>query len=253
MINKKIAAIGMGIFVSQASLAGAMGPASTTTKQLTPFVGAEATVNWSAIEGATLYGIPPKQTRQHWGGRLSAGLLFPFKPQWQLSSEIGWGYYGSHKTDVTASAYNNLVSGDSSEVHLINRSHLYGFDILVGALYGYKNVDVFAKVGAMLENRHYSYDFGSSRTFLSIHRTSSINTSNTITNVYPEIKVGGIYNINPMLGLTLAYMHVFGNGSVQSTLSGTTRTDASGSMVASTSLQAPTIDSLLFGLSYKLD
>ena len=206
--------------------AGSVGDIHTTQTGFIPFGSAEGSATWIATDSSTLYGQKPTVSLQHWGGRLAVGGLFSHNEKIKLSSEMGWGTYGSVKSvnQITAPAMYKRMDCD-----------IYGFDLLVGALYSYQQFDGFFKVGAMAENRNY--------TGVLISGPTTLTQKNLQTNVNPEIKVGGIYNVNDQLGVTLAYMRVFGNNNLNATFTSNTTTS---------SLKNPTLDSVMFGLTYKL-
>lgn len=238
---KKIITTSMCIcaLTSQAH-AGAMGPVSSVPYRVTPFVSGEGSVTWNSIQSIHVFGHEPSQTHQRWGGRGALGLLFPYTDRLQFSAEGGWGYYGRVGMSNSAVSSNGLFS-----LNVSNTSNLYGFDLLAGALYSFNQVDIFLKAGAMAENRA----FDSHRTLTGPSTSSIINLNNTQTNVFPEIKVGGIYNFNERLGLSLAYMYVFGNDSLNSTV------PDGASPPTNTNLNAdignPSLQSFMFGLVYK--
>lgn len=220
------------------SHAGAMGP--VMTPRITPFISGEASVTWNSIQSSYVFGSTPIQSRQQWGGRGAAGVLYPYSNNWSFSSEGGWGYYGQVKMNNSGVSSNGLYS-----LSVTNVSQLYGFDLLVGALYSYQQFDAFFKVGAMAENRSYNGASSLSHTGF----TSIFNQSNIQTTVYPEIKVGGIYNLTDQFGITLAYMHVFGNDSLKATIPDGTNPPTNNNVTAS--LRNPTLQSVMFGLVYK--
>lgn len=206
--------------------AGTVGDVHTVSQSITPFGSAEGSATWIATDSSNFYGQKPALSLQHWGGRLAVGALFPHNEHIKFSSEMGWGSYGTVKSinNVTAPSIYKRMDCD-----------IYGFDLLVGALYSYQQFDAFFKVGAMAENRNY--------TGVLISGPTTLTQKNLQTNVNPEIKVGGIYNVNDQLGVTLAYMRVFGNNNTEASFT---------SNVSSSSLKNPTLDSVMFGLTYKL-
>ena len=230
------------------SYAGSMGQVDAASRSgFTPFIGLEGDVTWNNTEAATIFNKAPSVTYQRWGGRGSLGVTHPFRNNFSLSSEMGWGYYGH-----TKSTNAGVSPGGIASLSVTNNSDIYGFDLLVGAMYNYNQTDLFVKVGAMAENRRFRGDVNSSVVTSTFSRASSFSVSNTQTNVYPEIKAGGIYNVNENLGLTLAYMHVFGENSLNSTVHGTypNTTTTPTTLNSSASIGDPSLNSILFGVVY---
>lgn len=224
-MKKLIVAWSISVLVGSA-FAGTVGDIHTTPHTTIPFGSAEAAATWLGTDSSVIYGQPPALSLQHWGGRLAVGALFSHNEKMRFSSELGWGSYGSVKS------INQLTS---PSIYKRMDCDIYGFDVLVGALYNYRQFDAFFKVGAMAENRNY--------TGLLISGLTTLKQKNMQTNVNPEIKVGGIYNINEQLGITLAYMRVFANNNTSSSFTANATTS---------SLENPTLDSVMFGLTYNL-
>ena len=225
--------------------AGAMG--DVASYGFAPFISGEAAATWNDIHSSTIFGHAPSISRQYWGGRGAVGLVRQYSPQWSFSGEAGWGYYGNVSSNQAGTSTDGRVSSSSN----IN-SDLYGFDILAGVLYRINQYDLFLKAGAMAENRYYNGLVTTTITTSGVSGTNTLNLTNTQTNVYPEIKVGGIYHVNNNWGVSLAYMGVYGNGPLSSKSNGrfpngTTMTN----LDLSASLQNPTLNSVIFGLVYQ--
>ncbi|CDZ77637.1 hypothetical protein BN59_01921 [Legionella massiliensis] len=242
-MKKTALTIGLIGLMSQNVFAGDMGVVNPVQiSPFIPFISGEGAVTWNTIKSARVFDVSPSTNKDKWGGRVAVGFNHQYRNNFGFSSEIGWGYYGRTSSHVFGAA-------QSGSLAISNSSDLYGFDILAGLTYDLNRCSLFLKAGAMAENRRVKG--------LSVFRNSN-NTTNYVssnklhtvsTNVLPEVKVGGIYNVNDIVGISLAYMHVFGNNNYSAKVSGAFSNPQATAGVSSTvSAQNPSLDSLMFGL-----
>lgn len=231
----------IGMLSSQAS-AGAMGNTVLTQNVTVPFISAEASATQDTTTSATIFGNYPSKTSHPWGGRGAVGVTRSYTPRIKMSAEMGWGYYTHTTSNTVATSPDGRVS-----IRNNNSSYNYGFDLLAGASYAIDPFDVYLKAGAMALNRHFEGQTQSSTAF----NTLNFNQENIQTNVLPEIKVGLLYHLKNNWDLTLAYMHVFGNSSLGASVNGNTTNQVTpGNLTMSSSVQNPSLDSVMFGLVY---
>ena len=225
--------------VFSAAHAGSMGPVSSMASY-TPYLTGEASYTWPQGNNPTVTGITMTSSSQGWGGRLGAGMLYNYTEKLGFTGEIGGGYYGSQ---------NRTMTGPAGSAGHLNYS-LDGYDVLAGFVYKWNYFDVFLQGGFMMENRRISESADLAQTMpaaglIKGRANINANTSQTL----PEIKVGGIYNINPNWGLDVAYMHVFGSTpSLTSQYTGSLVSGIRENMTVD--MQNPTLDSVMFGLHY---
>ncbi len=241
---KKYNAIGLSLlFCSFAAVpyaqAGDMGGNVGSALRINPFVSGEAAYSWydypSALSVNELIG---RSDHQGWGGRFGAGLLFVPSDNWKYTSEVGWGYYAKSNSEGLQSALSASSTYD-------------GFDILVGVDKQYNRFDFFIKGGAMLLDRRTS-TFKSLGSFFPDNTVTGVSSGKSNnTEVLPEIKVGGIYNLTDAWGVTISYMHLFG-GDTGYTNSNTGIPGENIVINQHKSSQLPTFNTILFGLSYIL-
>jgi hypothetical protein len=236
----------MGLLAGTAS-AGTMGDASFVNKDyFVPFVMGEGTVTWNSTKSVTIFGNQPSISKQLWGGRGAVGVVHTSISRFGYTTEMGWGYYGSTSS-------RNSGSSAAGSLAITNDSYLYGFDLLAGLTYDFAPLQVYLKAGAMAENRHTKAyaQFGNTNPINGTNYLSTNQLRSTATNVLPEIKVGGLYAINEHLGLSLAYMHVFGNDNFAATVNGSFASPGAASGISSVAnAQNPSLNSILFGLVY---
>ena len=190
--------------------------APITQANYTPFASAEGSYTWSSFNNASDSTSGLVTTPERWGGRLAVGVNHPWKENLGLSFEAGYGYYGSMEGAFTASVRDLLLNAD---VNLSTNTDILGADFLAGIFYTHNKFDVFAKAGMMVETfwAKGSLDAGAHGFLDLLDLDANIKARIPQTAVLPEIKVGGDYNINESIGLSLAYLHVFGsnnNGAV---------------------------------------
>lgn len=223
-----------------AAHAGTMGPVATPPTYV-PYLAGEASYTWAQTNNITVNSVTAtKSSNQGWGGRLGAGVLFPVNDTWSAMTEIGGGYYGSQTQSI--------VNGTGTRA-LYNSFTLDGYDVLAGGMYKWDMVGLFLQGGFMVENLRSTSTQNISLVTGSTFLKGTVSNQRITTNVFPEIKVGGIYNVTPNWGLSVAYMHVFGGTpSFNETFSGSA---ATGIVTNGTSnLQNPTLNSILFGVRY---
>ncbi len=223
--------------------AGAM--SSVPTKPaLVPYVMGEASYTNIQIATISLNELSVSATKQNWGGRLSAGFVYPVSEKFRFINEIGGGYYGDIKKKV----------GNANS----SKNSIDGYDVLAGGLYRLRSfdsrylsgdLDLLAQIGFMLENcrNQLSADLGTLNVGNALHGRT--NSKNSVTQALPEIKVGGVYQFNSNWGLSVAYLHVFG---ADRNMSQNTKFNILSGMTidVNANLQNPTLDSVMFGLRY---
>ena len=219
--------------------AGSMGPVSMASSY-TPYLTGEASYTWPQLGNLMINKDLTTTTSQGWGGRLGAGMMYNYNEKLSFTGELGGGYYGSKNRKVMTTT--GAVASNGSMA-------IDGYDLLAGFVYKWTYFDVFFQGGFMLENARVtqSVDLGLASPGNFYHGYVSQNGNST--QALPEIKVGGIYNINPNWGLDVAYMHVFGSTpSFNGSFAGTT-TGGVYKVIDSVS-QNPTLDSVMFGVHY---
>ena len=242
-MNKMILSIClMGLIDS--ACAGMMGNVSVAD-YFVPFASGEGSVTWNTIKSVYIFDHPSSLSKQLWGGRGAVGLAHTLPNRFGYTAEMGWGYYGSTSS-------HNFGSAPQGSLGITNSGNLYGFDLLAGLTYDFTSFQVNLKAGAMSESRHINgtavfRNTNNGNNYLSTNQLQSVST-----NTLPEIKVGGLYFINENIGLSLAYMHVFGNDNFVASVTGAFSSPQATQGIASvTSAQNPSLDSLLFGLIYQ--
>ena len=247
-MKKVILSIGLMGLLVDAACAGTMGDASIVNKDyFVPFVMGEGTVTWNNTQSVAIFGNQPRVNKELWGGRGAVGIAHTSASRFGYTAEMGWGYYGSTSS-------HNSGSSTTGSLTISNNSDLYGFDLLAGLTYNFSLVQVYFKAGAMAENRHTkgNAQFSSTNPDTGTNYLSTNQLRSTATNVLPEIKVGGLYALNEHLGVSLAYMHVFGNNNFAATVNGSFSSPGAASGIASVAnAQNPSLDSVLFGLVYQ--
>ncbi|MCR9191280.1 MAG: hypothetical protein NXI01_01290 [Gammaproteobacteria bacterium] len=233
--------------------AGTMGD-TKPVHPITPFIAGEASYTWNTINTFTIGALTASETNQGWGGRLSTGLAYSYNDKVKLIGEAGGGYYGST---------NLSISNEAS-----SRLGIDGYDILAGASYTlgqfnlFENIpvsafdnmpgqfDVFFKFGFMVENVRRTVTTVLANAIPGGVYNGTIVSKYITTQVYPEIKVGGDYNLNDNWAATVAYMHVFGTSPGGTTQVTATSAPAAITQNSSNTLSNPTLNSIMFGLRY---
>ena len=248
MKNKFIAVSALTALTAvSASFAGSMGPVATLPTFI-PFLGGEASYTGLQTSTPSINASTSLTSGQGWGGRLSGGFVHPFADKWGFISEIGGGYYGGKNW--------NLYNTTGAEV-LNLKSSVDGYDVLVGGLYKLDKFDywdVAGQLDLLVEGGFFVENFRTQGVLnnagVSSTYAGTINTKESATQAFPEIRVGGIYNLNENWGLSVTYLHVWGSSprDVQQ-ISATTAVET---INAAANYQAPTLDTVLFGLRYNI-
>lgn len=206
------------------------------------FATIEGGYTWNALgsttvsytgETSTFTGTVPK--KKHGAtGRVAAGAIhYSSNPDLSYTAELGWGYYGytTYKTVL------NLINAKNS---------IYGVDLLLGINYQFNPMfDVFLKLGGLLENVRMTRNTNLNSVGIPVVE----NVTTTTSSVIPEVKLGGIYNLTNAWGISLAYMHAFGNSPSMSVTKVATTTPVTTNI---RSMGSPiTLDSVTLGLEYK--
>lgn len=233
-MKKVIVAASLGLS-SLIAHSGTMGPVNDM--HTVPYFAGEALYAWNGIQGSVLDNNRAVLTKNGWGGRLSGGVVYPFTPQIGLNAEFGGGYYGNIKSNLSP-------RGVTANTNII------GYDFLIGGTYHASMVDLYVDIGAMAQNMEYGVTINNGQRIPGglITGVEQINLSQT--QMLPEIKVGGIYNVVPNLGLTLSYTHVFGHNVNSSTTTSATVVPPSIKLAGNIEQRNPTLDVILFGLRY---
>lgn len=235
MKSNKLAVLGLGLTAASFVYAGTMGPAVVPSYRV--FVLAEGGYTENSINGINVNilnqgGIVTQKSEHGGTGRGAAGMLFPLNPVLDLSSEIGWGYYGS--TDVTP-VFTGLLSQATATVDIQNK--INGMDLLVGLVYKQPWSNAFLKVGGLIQNHETDLN-------LNLPSLIALNLKNNMTQVLPEIKVGASYLVNDNWSVSFSYMHAFGSDE------GITINVNSALSTASIDRRNPTLDTVLGSVQY---
>lgn len=216
--------------------AGGMGDAQKSLPNMIPYIGLEGSYTWNQLGAITINSNINSETNDGFGGRLSLGFIHPFTTALDFSLEFGGGYYGRTKVSSPLAGTNGQMTID-------------GYDLLGGAAYKIKQLEIFGKLGVMSQNLRSKITRNNSRAvpggLLSGTETFRINQTQSL----PEIKVGLAYGmLRESFNVTLSYMHVFGNNlKINNTI-----TAVPGAITASgnSNTQNPTLDSIMLGLRY---
>lgn len=218
--------------------AGTMGPVSVENHAL--FATAEGAYTWSQLGDVTLNRFSLRTDYNGWGGRLAVGATHYTSTPWSYTAELGWAYFANKdfKNETVGVRY--------------SRDNIYGMDLLAGISYRYDMFDLFAKVGGLIESEQQKQKIDLTAYQNNGSFTGYSSTKFTMTNILPEIKVGGVYNFNPELGISLAYMHAFGNSTsvnIVNSRTGYTNSPTYDQQVRATTAPV-SLDSVLLGLRY---
>lgn len=235
-MHKVLFKVNLLMLFSSLTVAGDMGELSNVNKT-TPFIIGEASINYIAYQPEIFNNISASQISNIWGGRFGAGLTRQYRGQFSLTSELGYGYYGRVRTSFINSVNNNYYAID-------------GLDALVGFVYRLKDLDMFFKAGAVIENRRVKGSLDLYEAYQSDTISGSQNYNSNFTQVLPALKTGGMYNFNANYAITLAYMHIFGSNT--STVTNVSAQSSPLEIVSYNNIhsQNPTIDSIFFGIQY---
>lgn len=236
IITTAIAALAYGTLAH----AGSMGPVATAERHAVPYLSGEGSYTWNDINNVTINGYSGTQSTNGWGGRLAAGIVRPYTDKLSLTAEVGGGYYGSTSTNIYAAG----VTG---------RSSIDGYDVLVGALYdvsyeGVNRLGLFGDVGFMVQNMRTKLTQNYALSTPGGLFSGTTTAYGSQTQVLPELKVGGLYNVCENLDLSLAYMYVFGSNTHGSRTM--TASASSFALNGTVNRENPALSTLLFGLRY---
>lgn len=227
-----LAAISCGASVH----AGAMG-AAESVPCLSSFFLLEGGVAGNQLKGYdySLTGMDGRLKSQekntNYAGRLSAGMLRAVTEEFAVSSEIGYGIYGSTKHTPNTVGLANL-----NVQHTMN-----GFDALAGVAYTDIDWSIFLKAGALVETRttKTTSDLTSLLPLELVYKETVHHTA-----VLPEIKIGGAYNFDSNWAVTLSYLHAFGtNTKATGNINVTNQT-----ITFNNDQQNPSVDAVLLGI-----
>lgn len=195
---------------SQALVAGEMGPAFfEDSDRVVPFITVEGQLvtEWAV----TLY-MNPHVDSQIGGGRLAAGITYPYK-KFRWSVESGWADYGS----VSAHEMFTTTGLDGSPIAnpVFIKLDVSGPDLLGGISYQYNKFDFFFKAGTLFnrgvittKGKNFNISTSTSDTK---QQLVDFNIKAAGVDVLPEIKVGFFYDFTRNLSGSFAYMHAFGS------------------------------------------
>lgn len=236
-MKKLTAALILGfVCASSISNAGNMGPVATQSLPvLIPYIGGEGSYTWNSIDGFRLNVLKTHRTNQGWGGRFSGGMFHPISDRLWVNVEFGGGYYG--QTKLAFKGYN--------ATNILN-----GFDVLIGAIYKFTRIDLFANVGFMAINDRVNEVQNLEVTQPGGLYKGTVSQNSDAPQIIPEVKVGGIYNVNKNWGVTLAYLHAFGEQ-----VGRVSFINAEPDLVTVNQLaryRSPSLDSIMFGLRYSI-
>lgn len=235
-MKKVIALLGLGLS-GLTAYAGTMGAVSATP-WATPYFGGEALYSWNSIHGYSINNNLPSVSKSGWGGRLSAGINHPYTEKVSLNAEIGGGYYGSTQANVGASG-------------IFGHFNITGYDFLVGAAYHFQSFDLFGNIGFMAQTLFASMLRDQAKQFIGGGISGVMRSHDSATEVLPEFRVGGLYNLTNNVALTLAYTYVVGlNVSGDIHTSSATAPPSFFSSYGASNARNPALSNVLFGLRY---
>lgn len=226
-----------GVFCNSIAHGGTMGPVSTQMPN-SFYAGGEASYTWDKNGVMRVNSDQAAQNNQGWGGRFSLGVTHRYSEKFKFNAELGGGYYGS--TSYTAPLVGSTV-----------KSQIDGYDLLAGLMYNiYDQLDLIVDVGFMVQNNRINVTENLALSKPGNLYSGTLNNISAITQVLPEIKVGGIYNLSDNWGITLAYLHVFGSDTrnIYTILA----TPGAISENGTSNMQNPTLNAVMFGLRYSV-
>lgn len=238
MMKNKIFKLSLLILNASFANAGDMG--DTTNKYpTTPFIIGEANFSYIAYQTEVFNNLYSTQINNIWGGRFGAGLTRKYRGNFSLSGELGYGYYGRVRSSFINNVNNNHYAID-------------GLDTLVGVIYKLKDLDLFFKAGAMIENKRIKGTLDIGKTYNNDTFSGQKNYNSNFTQVLPALKTGGMYNLSPNIALSLSYMHVFGSSTSSLANYSSSSSPLTVNTYSSIHDQNPSLDSVLFGIQYNL-
>ena len=238
MIKLKATVLASCAILISNAYAGDIGPATINTPLInTAFVGIEGAYTWNHVSGIHINEFSAEPQLKNWGGRASIGTQRTIANNISLSAEAGWGYYDEMSLKIP-------LIGKS------NTTDVYGFDLLFGATRSYQNFEFYAKAGAMAELLRVKDISDLSAAYPGDFYSGIDQVSSTYTFIVPEIKFGGIYNVTEQLGISLAYMYVFGwNTGITATQAASTT-----GIISTQNLRSgpPAFNTVMLGLRYNI-
>ena len=237
-------AIGCSLGLNVA-FAGSMGDDFMMSHEIKPFASVEAFPVWINA-GSLSYSKTPSTYQKGTsnftsaGARLGGGFAYPYTSRVDLTMEAGWSYFGH---------YSNYTKGSSSGSNY--SLALNGPDLLVGVSYKVNQYELFLKAGTLFERLGYSFRTTKplSYTFDGTLYDTNLWVKSNILDFLPEIKVGGLYNVNAHWGVSIAYMHAFGDAPRFNMDSITTATPPQVNLAYD--LKGPSLNSLMAGVRYQ--
>ena len=207
----------------------------------TLFTTLEGGYTWNDFGNTTVQNTVIAPSTSGASGRLAFGATHYSTMHQNLSytAEIGGGYYGE-------TGHSSALRGVSA------KNYIYGLDLLAGVDYQINNMfDVFFKLGGLLENTRMVRNTDLSKYIAGGTVTGIQNETTTSSSVIPEVKLGGVYNFTNLWGLSLSYMHAFGNN-VSLDTNRTVNADTEVTNGTATGIPV-SLNNLMVGLRYKFD
>jgi len=211
-------------------------------------------------------------SEKHFAARVAAGLKFPITPMFRVVTELGWGWYGkdelNHAFTFTQPGlffptfFNRTITSNTNF-----ETKVWGFDAMIGGEYTiFNNVNLFAKVGGMMENWRpelhntivVTHNFtGVPGTFAPFTSTRTFNTNfkHTESEAVPAVIIGAQYEVTQWLGIHVKYLHTFGGKTRlfdNNFGSGTTVNGTTTFFNTNVNWSAPTINAVFGGLEVRL-
>lgn len=258
-MRKKILTLAVSTCVSALSYAGDMGPA-VMDNHFRPFIIGEAAYSWPQITPTSINlgngaHVSTTQYTQGWGGRLGAGMMKSVTERFAYSGEIGWAYHDHTNLDPFITYQGNSIY-PSSKVATFGMDQ-YGFDILVGLFYTRPSYELFFKVGALAENMRSKMGVDMNLLMTNNSRASDFMPGAdqvihiNVTQVMPEIKLGGNYHITENWLATASWMHAF--GAKAGFFSNMLNFQSNQVLIGDVNLYLnnPTLNTVMFGFEYR--
>ena len=234
---KKVAIAVCASVCSFMAQAGTMG-AVAVDKHVIPYLEGDASYTWNSLKGTTVNSLPATLKKNGWGGRISAGIVYPYTEQFGLNAEIGGGYYGQTRATL-----------DSRGIRA--KTNIDGYDVLVGGTYhALEMVDVYFDFGFMNQNMQFKVTRDNALRFPGGLFTGTQVIHATQTQILPEIKVGALYNVFPYLAVTASYIHTFGTSNASNITTNATVSPANIANNGTIDQRNPSLNVVLFGLRY---
>lgn len=219
---------------------GKIAPAVFNAHNSAPFISAEGFpvwINFGGIRTTNNSTTHSADTGNYLagGGRGAAGFSYTYTDKIDFTAEAGWNYFGRTSGSVSGTAYGATLTGT---------------DLLLGATYRKNNYGVYIKGGTLFQRSSVHINVPSTY-YLTSGTTeyfAAVAGRFVVTDVLPEVKVGLTYDINPQWGASVAYMHAFGDTPKITTALNSTATTANS--YVGVDLRGPTLNSVLFGMTY---